>query len=511
MSRTARIATAAACVAASLALAGCGGAGNGAEGAGSSTLTIATMTLPQSLDPAVATGSALPFFQTVYDTLIKREPDGSFSPMLATEWKYNADRTQLALTLRGDVKFADGTVFDGAAVKANLERFQKGGGASAKWLADLEAVEAVDATHVTLKLKQANPALEFYLSDAPGLMANPKQFTGGDSLTTTPDGTGPYRLDKTRTTVGTKWSYKRNADYWGKKLPYENITISFFDNETAISNGLKTGQVNAALLQTADQQVAIEADSEVKTQKQEIDFQGLLLFDRGGKLTPALRDARVRQALNYAVDRDTMLDRIRQGRGETTDQVFGPETQAYDKKLDSYYSHDPAKGKELLKEAGYANGFTLKLPRIQAIVNDALASSLQSDFEAIGVKLVWDNLDGASAVQKVFKDRAYSGMVMNIGQPTSDWAAANDLVTPGAFNMFGTTDATTQKLLPSIQTGTAAETKSAAQELNQHLVKDGWFVPFYRMSYLHVSDGTVKITPQSGMAVPSIYNYAPAK
>lgn len=508
MSRTARTALAAACAAASLALAGCGGGGAG--GAGSSTLNIATMTLPQSLDPAVATGSALPYFQAVYDTLIKREPDGGFSPMLATEWTYNADRTELALTLREGVRFADGSPFDGAVVKANLERFQKGGGASAKWLVGLEKVEAVDAAHVTLKLKQPDPALEFYLSDAPGLMANPKQFAKGDSIRTTPDGTGPYRLDKARTTVGTKWAYQRNTHYWGKELPYKNLTISFFDNETAITNGIKTGQVNAALLQTADQQIAVESDPKVRTQKQEIDFQGLLLFDRDGKLTPALRDPRVRQALNYAVDRDTMLDRIRQKRGRTTSQVFGPETQAYDKKLDSYYAHDPAKGRELLKEAGYANGFTLKLPRIPAIVNDALAASLQSDFKAIGVKLVWDTLDGGTAIQKVFKDRAYSGMVMNMGQPASDWAAANDLVTPGAFNMFGTTDAETRKLLPRIQTGTAAEAKTAARALDEHLVRDAWFVPFYRMSYLHVSDGTVKIAPQSGMAVPSIYNYAPA-
>ncbi len=139
-----------------------------------------------------------------------------------------------------------------------------------------------------------------------------------------PDGTGPYRLDKTRTTVGTKWSYTRNADYWGTRLPYKSLTFSFFDNETAITNGLKTGQINAALLQTADQQIAIETDPKVTTQKQEFDFQGLLLFDRDGRITPALRDPRVRQALNYAVDRATMLDRIRQNRGRITSQSSAP-------------------------------------------------------------------------------------------------------------------------------------------------------------------------------------------
>ncbi|MGW0552333.1 ABC transporter substrate-binding protein [Streptomyces altiplanensis] len=509
MSRTTRTGVLAACVAAALTLAGC--AGPGAGNAGSSTLNVATLTFPQSLDPAVAVGSALPFFQATYDTLVKRDPDGSFSPMLATEWKYNGDRTELALTLRKDVKFADGTAFDATAVKANMERFKKGGGANAKWLKDLDAVEVADPSHVTLKLKQANPAMLFYLSDAAGLMANPAKFAKADALKTTPDGTGPYRLVKGKTTIGTKWVYERNTGYWGERLPYEGLTISFFDNETAIVNGLKTGQVNAALLQTADQQVSIESDPGMKTVKQEFDFQGLLLFDRGGKLTPALKDPRVRRALNHAIDRETMLGTIRQNRGRATGQVFGPGTQGYDKKLDTYYSHDPAKAKSLLEEAGYAKGFTLKLPRVSAIVNDALASSLATDLKAVGVTLVWDELDGNSAIRKVFADRAYSGMVMNMGQSASDWVVTDELVTPGSFNMFGTTDPTVQKLVPLIQTGTGEQAKQAARELNTHLVKEGWFVPFYRMTYLHVSDGTVKITPQSGMAVPSVYNYAPAK
>ncbi|MFE2974665.1 ABC transporter substrate-binding protein [Streptomyces sp. NPDC059258] len=508
MSRTMRSGALAACLAAVLTLAGC--ADTGARTGAGSQLSIATLSYPQSLDPAQAVGSALPFFQAAYDTLLKREPDGSFSPMLATKWTYDGDGTELALTLREDVRFADGTAFDAAAVKANLERFKKGGGADAKWLNGLTSVEVVDASHVTLKLAEPDPAMLFYLSDAAGLMANPAAFAKGDSLKTTPDGTGPYRLVKAETTIGTKWVYERNTGYWGKELPYKDLSISFFDNETAIVNGIRTGQVNAALLQNADQQTSVESDPRVKTTEQEFDFQGLLLFDRDGKLTPALKDPRVRQALNHAVDRKTMLATIRQNRGATTAQVFGPDTEGYDAKLDTYYAHDPAKAKVLLESAGYPKGFTLKLPRITAIVNDALAASLATDLKAIGVTLKWDDLDGGSAVQKVFTDRAYSGMVMNMGQAASDWVVVNELVTPGAFNMFGTTDATVQKLVPRIRGGSGDDAKQAAEDLNRHLVEDGWFLPFYRMSYLHVSDGTVKITPQSGMAVPSIYNYAPA-
>jgi peptide/nickel transport system substrate-binding protein len=505
--RTKVAALAAAGVTAAAALAGCGG---GDAGDGAATLKIATLTLPQSLDPADAAGSALPYFQAVYDTLLKREPDGTFSPMLATKWTYDDKRTELELTLRGDVKFDDGTPFDAAAVKANMERFGKKGGAQAKTLKDVKAFEVKDKTHLILKLAQPNPAMLFYLSDAAGLMANPAAFAKGDALKTKPDGTGPYELDSKQSAIGTKWVYGRAKSYWGTRLPYDDLTISYFNNETAIVNGVKTGQINAALLQDAGQQVAIESAANVKTTKQEFDFQGILLFDRGGVRTPALREPKVRQALNHAIDRKTMLDKIRQGRGEITSQVFSPESAAYKKELDSYYSYDPAKARDLLKQAGYGGGFTLKLPRVAAIVDDALASSLQTDFGAVGVKLVWENIDRGD-IKRVFTERAFSGMVMNMGQASTDWIAVEELVLPGTFNMFGTSDDTVKGLLPTIQGGSPEEAKAQVQALNEHLVKDGWFVPFYRISYLHVSDGTVRISPQSGMAVPSLYNYAPAK
>ncbi|MFI8946988.1 ABC transporter substrate-binding protein [Streptomyces sp. NPDC053750] len=502
-------ALAATAAAASLVLAGCAGGDAGGAKAGAATLDIATLTRAQSLDPKDAIGSALPYFQAVYDTLIRRAPDGSYQPMLATKWAYDESRTKLSLTLRENVKFSDGTVFDAQAVKANMEHFKNGGGGAAKTLDSLKQVTVEDATHVTLTLSAPDPALLFHLSDAAGLMASPAKLADG-SLKVAPVGTGPYTLDKGRTTIGNKYAFQRKQDYWGQKLPYESLTISVFDNETAVANGLKTGQIDSAILQDAGQQAALASDSRLKKTDFTFDFQGLLLFDRGGVHTPALRKAEVRQALNLAIDRQTMLDKIRQGRGEITNQIYGPETKAYDKALDTHYAHDPAKAKQLLAKAGYADGFTLKLPRVSAIVSDALASSIKADLKAVGVTVSWDQLDGASALQKIYRERAYSAMVMNIGQSPIDWVASQEQVAPGTFNMFGTTDATVQRLLPKIQAGSEQEAGDAARALNKHLVEQGWFVPFYRMTYQIVAGPDVKVTPQSGMAVPSLYNYAPA-
>lgn len=516
MQRSARAVVAASALTASaLLLSACAGSAGSTTTTGASssggTLNIATMTVPQSLDPEVATGSALPFFQAVYDTLVKRAADGSYQPMLATAWSWNADQTQLTLTLRSGVTFQDGTAFDASAVKANLLRFQKGGGADAGTLADLKAVDVIDATHVRLDLTQANPALLFYLSDSAGLMASPKAFAEGDTLKTKPDGTGPYRLDQSATAFGTKWVYTRNAAYWGTKLPYDTLTMSVFNNETAIVNGLKTGQLDTALLQTADQEAAAKADPSLTTTPEQFDFQGLLLFDRGGAVTPALKDVRVRQAINYALDRPTMLSAIREGLGETTDQIFGTGTPGYDKSLDDAYPYDPAKAKSLLAQAGYAKGFTLKLPLMPAITTDALAASIKSDLGAVGITVDWQQTDSATVLQKIFVDKDYSAMVMNMGQSSDPWIVVHTLVQPGTFNMFGSTDPTVQSLVTKIQGEPEQSATADLTALNTRLVQQAWFAPFYRMSYLLVTDKKVKAVNQSGMAVPSIYDYSPAQ
>lgn len=494
--------------ASALMLSGCAGGNAAAEH--DDTLKIGTMTVPSSLDPKDATGSAMPFFQAVYDTLILRTPDGGYEPMLATEWEYDATATVLTLTLRDDVAFDDGTPFDAAAVKANLDRFRDGGGADAGQIVGAE-IGVVDATHLTITLAAPDPGLLFRLSDSVGLMANPTAFETADALVTTPDGTGPYSLDSESTAIGTSWVYDRRDDYWGEDPDFSELTISVFDNENAMVNGLKTGQLDSAVLQTADQQVAAEQDTTLTFNDSSFDFQGLLLFDRDGAITPELADPKVRQALNFAVDREAMLDVVLDGRGEATSQVWGTETAGYEESLDDYYAYDPEKAKQLLVEAGYADGFEIVLPRLTTIVTDNIASALQSDFAEVGVTLTWADVEAATALQQIFVEREFSAMVMNMGQSANDWIVYASLVAPGTFNFFGTTDETVQRIAGEARAMPQEDAADLYHELNEHLVEQAWFLPFYRLGYQLVSVPGIDVEVQSGMAVPSIYNYSLAE
>lgn len=513
MSRTRRAGTAtAATIGAVLALTSCsGGTESDGNSAGGGTLAIATMTAAASMDPADAGGGTIPYFQAVYDTLIKREPDGTYSPMLATSWEYDEARTALTLTLRDDVTFDDGTPLDATAVKANLERFREAGGPETPQSQAVESVEATDPTTVVIHLSAPDPALVNSLSDAFGFVANPAGFGAEEPFATEPDGTGPYELDSDETIIGSRWTFVRDEDYWGEAAPFETLTINVFDNENAIVNGLKTGQLNAAVLQVVDQQVAAEADPNLTANPQEIDLKLFNLFDRNGSMVPGLADVRVRQAINYAIDRETLVEQIQQGRGTVTAQIWGVNAPGYVEELDDAYAYDPDRARELLAEAGHADDITLSLARLPGLVPDALAAALQTDLAEVGITLTWEDVDQSAFVQRTFIQKEFPGVVMNGGQPALDWATIAGSILPGLVaNPQGTTDPTIEQLSAVVRSGDEQAAQDAAQELNRHIVDEAWFVPLYRMQYMHTTDRSVTVTPQVGLAVPSIYNYQPA-
>lgn len=504
-----RLIAAAAATALAVSLTACAGGNGAGGGTNDGNLDIGTLSRPLSLDPVEAIGSAVPFFQTVYDSLIKREPDGTFVPMLATEWAWNDDLTVLTMQLRDDVAFDDGSPFSAEVAKANLERFRDSSGPNASFLAGISVTTAGEST-IEIALSEPDPAFLFYLSDSAGFMANPAAFEG-DTLATTPDGTGPYTFNSTKSAFGTTWTYDQREDYWGDELDFTSITFQAFDSENAIVNGLRTGQIDTALLQDADQQIAAEQDSKLTIQEAVFDFQGLLLFDRDGVVTPALASPEVRQALNYAIDRESLLDVVRDGRGEVTSQVWGPGSAGYSEELDSYYSHDPAKAKELLAAGGYPDGFDLTLPKVDTLVSDGLATSVSADFAEIGVNVTWQDLDPATALAQIFRDKEFSAVIMNMGQSTDDWIVYNSLIAPGTFNFFGTVDPEISEWATEARAMDPADSASIYQSMNERIVEQAWFLPMYRLGYALVTVPGINAEQQSGMAVPSIYNYSLAE
>lgn len=474
----------------------------------SQTLTIANSGELTSFDPAQAVdGLLVNYFQPVFDTLMRKQPDGTVVPMLATKWAYNDDLTELTLTLRDDVTFTDGTKFDADAAVANLQHQKDTDGPNSSSIASVDTITATDPTTVVLKLSTPDPGLLDALATTIGIMASPTSLTSAD-LATNPVGSGPYTLVADETVAGDTYTYQANPNYWDKDLiKYGTIVIKTMTDATARINAIKSGQVQGTPLDLTQNDEATAA-SGVTVQSSRDDWSGLMIYDRAGTIVPALGDQRVRQAIAYAIDSDSLIAAFRAGHAEATDQIFNTESQAYVADLDDAFPYDVAKAKELMAEAGYADGFTVTIPDLSSLFGSELFAAVQQQLAAIGVTVQLDSLPIPELVQ-----RSLSGqyaMALTGGGMGTDWNTVNSFFLPTSlFNPLHSTDPTLDALIQTIRTTTGDEQAAAYQKLNEFIVDQQWATPFYRDDQIYASTDDVQVQLQYGNIVPYIYNYSP--
>ncbi|MCI2957051.1 ABC transporter substrate-binding protein [Agromyces atrinae] len=499
--------TAAVAITAALALTGCSADSNsgGDGGSGGGTLTIGAITPPTTFDPAGSEwGNRSAFYQAVYDTLLLATPEGTIEPFLATEWSYNEDNTVLTLTLRDDVTFTDDSKLTASVVKLNLERFRDGTGPDAGYLAGT-SFEAPDDTTLVITLDAPNPALLNYLTRDAGIVGSEASLTSPD-LATNPVGSGPYILDTAATVTGTSYTYTKNPDYWNPDLQhYDTLTINVLQDATAGLNAVKAGEVNGLKLANNDNLAEVEGAGWT-INANELDFQGLLLLDRAGTMNPALADVRVRQALNYAFDREALLTALQGGNGTVTGQVFPASSAAYDPALDDRYGYDPEKAKELLAEAGYADGLTISMPS-STVLGATTYTLIAQQLADIGVTV--ENTDPGNNFIADLLAPKFPAAFMALEQ-NPDWQLIQFMISPTAiFNPFKYEDPTVDALIAEIQNGDEATQEAKAKELNEYIVEQAWFAPFYRVQGSFATDAntTVEVLPTN--AFPAIYDFKP--
>ena len=517
-STTRRLAALAVAAAAVLALTACGGGGassdtsssgsSGGSGSGSGTLTLGAV-VPPSTFAAANSGWAneSPYLQAVYDSLIRETPDGQLEPSLATEWSYNADNTVLTMKLRDDVTFTDGQKFTAEVAAQNVLRFKNGTSASASQLALVTDATATDANTLQVTLSAPDPALLLNLTQSAGLQESPSAFDAADAQTT-PVGSGPYQLDTSATVVGSTYVFTKNPNYWAPDdQHYQTVNITVLSDAQAGLNAIQGSQVDVMPLIDPTGADQVKASGYTTAEEKNNSWNGLILFDRAGQVTPALGDVRVRQAIAHAIDRDGMVT-AGGGTATVTGQIFNENNPAYDKALDDQYPYDPAKAKQLLAEAGYPDGFTLQMPQFQ-VGSTVVFDLIKQNLADVGITVDYVETPLSDAISSVLSQK-YSATYFILTNNPTVWQDANFVLTPTApFNAFHTTDPKVEALVSTVQTGTQEESDNAGQELNQYIVDQAWFVPFDAgVGYIAVGPNT-NVVVQPDNAYPYLWNITP--
>ena len=323
------------------------------------TLRLAMPYNPAALDPM--TGRNLPDFDVLYavfDALIDFEPRTlELKPGLAKSWKFSEAKT-LVLDLVDGVNFHDGTLFDAAAVKFNLDRYKTDPRSNVK--ADMATIESVDVTgksQVTLNLNRPNAGLPTILTNRIGLIVSPKSVQDkGGNVDRFPVGTGPFKFVSWED--NSKVSLVRNEGYWMSGLPYlDRIDIRIINELNTAVRAVVAGEIDLAVnLQAPQKAIADRSPNVVGRAAPGLVFYGAFL----NYARPPLDDVRVRQAMNYAIDRDEINKIAAVGLGQVSSAVLPREHWACDPATQNYYSYDPDKAKKLLAEAGHPNGLEIE-------------------------------------------------------------------------------------------------------------------------------------------------------
>ncbi|WP_426007319.1 ABC transporter substrate-binding protein [Paenarthrobacter sp. NyZ202] len=453
----------------------------------------------------IGDGYALQWMQAAYDSLLFAKDDGTYTGFLAKTYEYNSNQTVLTLHLVDGVAFGDGTPLDAKAVEANLEATRDGSGASASSLASVKDVVAVDNSTVNVELSAPDPTLVRSLSQVAGMIANPKSL-GSTALSTTPDGTGPYKLDSAQSVPGNSYVFTKKADYWNKEraLPFSTIKLQSMPDSSAVLSALRSGQLDASFVPTGVVDQAKSSGLTISPYSAP-GLVGLYLWDRDGALVPALADVRVRRAINYAIDKDALLKGVRAGYGKTTGQLFRPDWPSSDSALDGKYKFDPEKSRTLLAEAGYKSGLTIDMHRNAAMPETDLVAQYLSD---VGIKVNWiPSTNIASDIQS-----GKSGMSLFQLASQAPWQIVTFFLLPNSpWNVFKTESPELSALISKARAATTTEQRDAAlKDVNSFVVDQAWFSPFYTLTGNYAStNGVVVSAPY--VNVPSIYDFALAK
>jgi len=459
-----------------LAVAACGG-GSSSSGTqkGGSTLRAAWSVGITTLDPHMQSseiiGDRFGLF-SLYDRLFTVKADGSLGAMLATEWKYGDDEKTLSVKLRDDAKFHDGTTLDAEAVKANLDRARTLDSPVVKGrMAPVESVETTGEFSLDLHLDTNTSAVPYALAEVSGMIMNPKLFQDGDPATQT-DGTTPYKVESFK--PGEKLVLVRDRDdYWDAEAwKIDRIEHNQVADFNAMVNMMRGGQADIAQFQP----------NQVESFK---DAKGLQIvrvphgqgFDIG--LNYALKpldDVRVRQAVNYALDRKSIVDVFYPG-SVAKYQYYREGTPGYDPALENTYAYDPAKAKELLAEAGYPNGVDLGTMLVDTVTLPGVIDVVKEQLGAVGITFKGESIEPLQSFARWAKG-GDAARILSVTMGTSPVIGAQENWRTATRNPAKTTPEFEKIFAAASRVSlTGEQLDEAARKVNGYAVDQAWRAP----------------------------------
>lgn len=375
-----------------------------------------------SLDPGIVTdGESFKVTQNVFETLLNfGEQDTTINPGLAKEWEVSEDGLTYTFQLQEGVKFHDGTDFNADAVIKNINRWKGGKEEDFYYFNSMFKAEGEDIIKdvtaegdYTVVFTLSRPQAPFLknLAMSPFGIGSPTAFeAAGDKFGDNPVGTGPFKF--------TDW--KRNdsitiekfEDYWQEGLPkLDKVIFRSIPDNSARLNELMAGNIDLADGVNPSDGKTVEGDSALQL----IERPSMNIGYLGLTNTRAPFDNKlVRQAVNYAIDKQAIVDAFFEGRAEVAANPMPPSISGYNDAI-SPYPYDPEKAKSLLAEAGYDGKeielWAMPVPRPYMPDGAKVAEVIQKNLEDVGIPSKIVTFEWATYLEKAKNGEADAFML----------------------------------------------------------------------------------------------------
>jgi len=439
-----------------------------------SVLRIGLNDEPDALDPTISrayTGRLV--FAALCDKLFDVTPDLKIVPQLATGYEWAADRRSIVIKLRPGVRFQDGEPFNAEAVRFNIERHQSTPGSFRKSeIGEIKSVEVLGDLAVRLNLSQPLVPLLAALTDRAGMMVSPKAARAlGDKLGTQPVCAGPYRFVQ-RVAQG-KIAVERVADYWdAASFHVDRIEFVPITDSTARLASLRSGDLQMIERVSPTDLAEVRGDARLKVAGvPELGYTMIPLNVNNGPRAKALADPRVRQAIDLAIDRETLVKTVFAGEYIAGNQFVSPASPFYDARVPVAKS-DVARARQLLRQAGQANpAITLIVPPERDRQEAALV--LQSMLAEAGIALTLQTQENVTMLQAGHRGDFEAYFTFWSGRPDPDGNVYTFVTCNGAQNDGHYCNADVDALLTKArQVADPAERKKLYDQATEIMARD---------------------------------------
>lgn len=375
-------------------------------------LVLGVVLEPPHLDPTAGAAAAIDeiLYANVFEGLTRIGPSGEVLPALAESWTISDDGKVYTFKLHKGVKFHDGTDFDAEDVKFSLDRARAPDSVNAQkgLFAAIDTVEVIDPETVQVTLKHPQGAFLYNMGWGDAVIVAPES---ADSNKEKPIGTGPFRFE--HWAKGSAVTLVKSDNYWGDPVALDKVEFRFIPDAAAAVPAVLSGDVQAFPFFPADAVSQVEGNPQLKVVIGSTEGETILAMNNK---KPPLDNLKVRQAISYALDREAIIDGASGGLGQPIGSHVSPSSKAY-VDLTGRYPHDAAKARELLKEAGFENGFktTLKLPP-PAYARDG-GQIIASQLRNVGIEADIIPVEWAQWLDQVFTKKDYDLTIVSHTEP----------------------------------------------------------------------------------------------